>query len=89
MERLGVCVESARAFADHHAYERGDLSALAGAAEACEVAVTTEKDLVKLTGRWQLRTGVPLYALRIALQLDDEPGFLAAVTRSLEVEREA
>ena len=54
VERLGVHILAAYEFPDHHAYTPDEISGVADAAASVEanVILTTEKDAVKLVGRW-------------------------------------
>jgi tetraacyldisaccharide 4'-kinase len=66
---LGVSVVSFRAFGDHHPYSAADVSDLASWARSqrADLALTTQKDLVKLRVR---RLGdVPLRAVRIGVEI--------------------
>jgi tetraacyldisaccharide 4'-kinase len=67
---LGARVAAFRTFSDHHAYTGADVASLdawlARQAPEC-VAVTTQKDLVKL--RLPRLGGLPLWGLRIALEV--------------------
>ena len=67
LERCGARVVDRLTFPDHHAYGGADVEAVARAARAA-VAITTEKDLVKLAGRPGLGM---LRALRVSLDVDD------------------
>jgi tetraacyldisaccharide 4'-kinase len=71
LEDLGAAVSPFRVYADHHAYDRGDVDGLhewaRGLAEGTPV-VTTQKDLVKL--RLTRLGGRPLWALRICLHVE-------------------
>lgn len=58
---LGAVVRLA-AFPDHHAYGEGDLARLVRAAAAADYLIVTEKDAVKLHGRWPAEAGDPLVA---------------------------
>ena len=66
LERAGAVVREALHFPDHHAYDRGDVAAIARAAHAATL-VTTEKDLAKLGDVPQL---VGLRALRVGLEVE-------------------
>jgi tetraacyldisaccharide 4'-kinase len=71
LEGLGLAVDGFRAFPDHHPYAASDVADLAGWVRALgvELALTTQKDLVKLRS---LGLGpVPLRALRIGLEIMD------------------
>ncbi len=74
---LGVSVMDSRDFGDHHVYGPTDIAALNGAKDA-RIAVTTEKDLVKVAPLWPA-DGIPLYALRIGMAVQDEARFFATL----------
>lgn len=76
---LGVAVTAERAFGDHHAYA-ADVAELVRDAQKASVAVTTDKDAVKIAPLWP-NDAPPLYALRIGMQLNDEAGFFAAIEK--------
>jgi tetraacyldisaccharide 4'-kinase len=65
---MGRSVDGWRAFPDHHRYSRGDIEALALAADrsGAVAAVTTAKDAVRLGG-WPGR--VPLFILDVELNI--------------------
>ena len=69
--RLGATVLAHHIFPDHYAYSAADLEALSSAAKVvgASMAVTTEKDMVKLVRLQQGSRAVPLYALSIGLEL--------------------
>jgi tetraacyldisaccharide 4'-kinase len=67
LERCGARVVERIFRPDHHAYDDGDVAAVARAAKRAR-PVTTEKDLVKLVGRPGLDV---LRALRITLDVDE------------------
>lgn len=73
VERLGVRVLAAYEFPDHHYYSAREIEGLADAAAAVEanVLLTTEKDAVKLVGRWP-EEGCRLLALRVDIELEAE-----------------
>ncbi len=81
---LGVRLERFRAFPDHHAYTRDDIETLdgwTGQHGPQAVAVTTQKDLVKIR---KSRLGDrPLWALRIQLSIDQGQELLDAQLRRL------
>jgi tetraacyldisaccharide 4'-kinase len=54
LKQLGVTILAAYRFPDHHAYRREELEGIVDAAAELEanVILTTEKDAVKLVGRW-------------------------------------
>jgi tetraacyldisaccharide 4'-kinase len=74
---LAAAVEpvSFLSFPDHHEYPARSLSRVARAGRACgaQAAVTTEKDAVKLAGRADPLGPLPVYVLRIGLEV--EPRF--------------
>ena len=76
---LGISVTDSRDFGDHHAYGPEDITALTQATNA-RIAVTTEKDLVKVAPLWPT-DGIPLYALRIGMSVRDGSRFFAALDR--------
>jgi tetraacyldisaccharide 4'-kinase len=67
LENLGVPPRAFRVFPDHHAYSRADVEELARftIAANADLALTTQKDLVKL--RVASLGGIPLMALRVGL----------------------
>jgi tetraacyldisaccharide 4'-kinase len=69
LKSCGYQVRAMREFADHFGYSKPDVEALARWADELDVGgvVCTQKDLVKLTGRWPGRT--PLWALSSRLQI--------------------
>ena len=68
------------AYQDHHAYPPGDVARLAQAAKDADYVVVTEKDAVKLRGRWPADAPEPLVA-ELAVRWDLNG---AAVERVLE-----
>jgi tetraacyldisaccharide 4'-kinase len=72
----GADVRQSRDFGDHYAYDAGDIARLVKMAQTaeCTAVVTTEKDLVKVAPLWS-EDAPPLYALRIGMTVNDEPGF--------------
>jgi tetraacyldisaccharide 4'-kinase len=68
------------AYQDHHAYPPGDVARLAQAAKDADYVVITEKDAVKLRGRWPADAPEPLVAeLALRWELNGD-----AVERVLE-----
>ena len=69
VERLGVRVLASYQYPDHHPYSAEELSGLADVAEEMEanVVLTTEKDAVKIEGRWG-ETAPRLLALHLAVE---------------------
>jgi len=73
LEKLGVKVLAAYQYPDHHAYSRGEIDGLPVTAAELDanVVITTEKDAVKLEGRWtdpKLR----LLSPRVGIDMDAE-----------------
>jgi tetraacyldisaccharide 4'-kinase len=69
LDALGLELAGFRTFPDHHAYTAEDVASLADwlRSVGAEVALTTQKDLVKLRA---LSLGpAPLHALRIGLEV--------------------
>jgi tetraacyldisaccharide 4'-kinase len=69
LENLGVAPLGFRTFADHHAYDRTDVAALADWARelGADLVLTTQKDYVKL--RTSNLGPISLFALRIGLDV--------------------
>ncbi len=69
LDAIGYDVVAMREFPDHHAYQRADVQSLAAWAREHGAAalVCTEKDLVKLAA--DEIEGVPLWAVRIGMQI--------------------
>jgi len=70
------------AYQDHHDYPPGDVARLAQAAKGADYVVVTEKDAVKLRGRWPADAPEPLVAelaLRWELNGDAVEGVLEGV----------
>ena len=94
VESLGARTVALKRFPDHHVYSVSDLAELAHEASGCDAIVTTEKDAVKVASSWppgdanDVPPAPPLHALRIALKLDDGPGF-SAILRGIVAETEA
>jgi tetraacyldisaccharide 4'-kinase len=88
LRACGALVEEARAFPDHHPYNRSDLDSLRREAQARGLqAVTTEKDFVRITslngsGAWK-----SLMVLPVRLKLDDETGLRNYVLRKISDRR--
>jgi tetraacyldisaccharide 4'-kinase len=79
LRELGANLVRAIEYPDHHDYGPGDWENIAAAASDAEMAVTTEKDLVKLE-RFSSH-GLSLYALRLEVSMDerDEDRLFAAI----------
>ncbi len=90
VETLGARTVALKRFPDHHVYLPGDIADLARAADGCDAVMTTEKDAVKVASLWPsdgaggAQPPPPLHALRIALKLDDGPGFAACLREAVE-----
>jgi tetraacyldisaccharide 4'-kinase len=82
----GVALAATRPFADHHRYTHAEATALCDAADRDSlVLVTTEKDLMRLSGEEQSKPLVTrAQALPVALVFEDETRF-----KSLLLERVA
>jgi tetraacyldisaccharide 4'-kinase len=88
VEALGIRVLAAYQYPDHHAYTLGELTGLRDVAADLEanVILTTEKDAVKLLGRWSDEAGpggsgsgsCRLLAMRLEIEFDDEDGKILA-----------
>jgi tetraacyldisaccharide 4'-kinase len=76
---LGVHVAARHDFGDHHIYGPDEVERLG---RGSEVAVTTEKDLVKVGPLWP-EDGPALYALRVGMRLNDAPHFFARIARCI------
>ncbi|MBI5504918.1 MAG: tetraacyldisaccharide 4'-kinase [Deltaproteobacteria bacterium] len=77
LEEAGAVVVESLSFRDHHAYDAGDWERIAALARRCELVVTTEKDMVKLTA---LAGGAGwLAALRVEAELDGEDALLERI----------
>ncbi|MFQ5876826.1 MAG: tetraacyldisaccharide 4'-kinase [Acidobacteriota bacterium] len=72
IEGLGLRVVGTRRFRDHHRFRSGDLEQLRRAARraGAEVLVTTEKDLVRMSGAPE-RGAALLYALSLGVHFTD------------------
>ena len=69
VERLGIKTLAAYEFPDHHHYTTDEISGLADTASAMDAnaLLTTEKDAVKLVGRWSYER-CPLWALNLEVE---------------------
>lgn len=78
----GAAIAGRERLPDHHLYSDEDIERVGRSAveNAVDFVVATEKDAVKLHGR---RFAVPIAALHIRLELDDEQGFWELVTRRI------
>jgi len=83
LRELGADVTEARPFPDHHPYETGEIEELLARAAAMEaLAVTTEKDAVRLPA--PLRAKVEVVAVSVAWR---DPDALAALLDRIEAPR--
>ena len=83
---LGLDVAVRIDFEDHHAYKPRELRYMGHQfrEEGAQAVVTTEKDLVNLCeDAGHLLAPLPLYWLRIGVQIDREDEFLDAISRRL------
>lgn len=82
LRSIGADLVAERGFPDHHNFSANDLSCLAeGARRADAVLVTTEKDMARIGDLAQKGLGgtaklaeIPLYALRVELDVSDSEG---------------
>jgi tetraacyldisaccharide 4'-kinase len=75
LRKLGLEVAAFLPFPDHHSYPPASLDKLAQTCRraGAEALITTEKDGLKIAGRSEELSGIPVYVLRIGLRL--EPAF--------------
>jgi len=73
IDGLGVRVLAAYQYPDHHDYSSQEITALADVATTLEanVLLTTEKDAVKLVGRWS-EGGCRLLVVKLNIEFDAE-----------------
>ncbi len=85
----GVHIVGERDFSDHHAYTPTDINEILRDARALgtTVLLTTEKDGVKVSPLLaQADYGtLPVFALRVGMQVDNESAFFAAIEAALPV----
>lgn len=84
VENLGVHVLAAYEYPDHHPYSTDEMSGLVEVAANLEAnaLITTEKDAVKLVGRWP-EGGYPVLVVDLSIELlDDGPAVLSAALDS-------
>lgn len=83
LDESGLETLSRREFADHHGYTRAEIEDLEQAAReaGAEALVTTEKDLANLP----VRPALPLYWLRIGLEVNSGEELLASISSSLRL----
>lgn len=75
---LRVNVVACERFPDHHAYTARDITAINRSADesSAEMIITTDKDAIKLDAH---QFTVPIYSLRISVEIDDEKAFWGLV----------
>jgi len=76
---LGVRIAARHDFGNHHIYSPDEVERLG---RGSEVAVTTEKDMVKVRPLWP-EDAPPLYALRIGMRLNEAARFFARIARCI------
>jgi tetraacyldisaccharide 4'-kinase len=80
LRQVGAELVSTHAFADHHAYREAELARLLDeASERRAVAITTEKDRIRLAQPWRAR----IRALKVEIQWEDEAAVMALLARLL------
>ncbi|KLK91592.1 tetraacyldisaccharide 4'-kinase [Microvirga vignae] len=88
LRACGAIVEESRAFPDHHPYKRSDLDSLRREAEERGLlAVTTEKDLVRITGLNGSGAWESLMVLPVRLRLEGEAAFRNFILRKISDRR--
>jgi 3-deoxy-D-manno-octulosonic-acid transferase len=86
LDQLGIEIADRIAFDDHHAYRASEMRRLARQflAERAEAALTTEKDAINFCeGGTALMAPLPVYWLKIRVEIDREAEFLAFVVSRL------
>ena len=86
LDELGIGIADRVAFDDHHAYRASEMRRLARQflAERAEAALTTEKDAINFCeGGTALMAPLPVYWLKIRVEIDREAEFLAFVVSRL------
>ncbi|RMG69681.1 MAG: hypothetical protein D6710_08475, partial [Nitrospirae bacterium] len=75
VRQYGLNVKGALRFRDHHRYTRRDIERIVKNAKksASEIILTTEKDLVRLSGMEE--PDLPLFALSVRLEVKDKQFF--------------
>jgi len=88
LRACGAIVTEARAFPDHHPYNRGDLDDLRRVAKAGDLqVVTTEKDMARIVGSNGSAAWEGLTALPVRLQVDDEASLRNFILRKISERR--
>ncbi len=86
LDGLGIEIADRVAFGDHHAYRASEMRRLARQflAAKAEAALTTEKDAINFCeGSTALMTPLPVYWLKIRMEIDREAEFLAFIESRL------
>lgn len=88
LEDLGARMVAMEAYPDHHSFRPEEVEAFSRllGQHPQALGVTTEKDWVRLQGRWPRE--VPLWVLRIEVEGEPGEGFLTWVVRHLEKKKE-
>jgi len=88
---LGIVVAAARSFPDHHRYTAAEAKALCDEADRDRLAlVTTEKELVRITGDQALvELAARAHALPVTLTFEDEAGFAQLLLKKVAAARSA
>jgi tetraacyldisaccharide 4'-kinase len=88
LRACGAIVERTHAFPDHHPYKAAELETLREEAERLGLlAVTTEKDLARISGVDDRKPWDRLVSLPVRLCLDDEDAFKKFILRRVEGRR--
>jgi len=89
LAEAGITVGATRSFPDHHRYTPGEASALCDEADHRGLAlVTTEKDLVRLTGDNRLaHLATHAHTLAVTLALENEQAFKTLVLEGIAAAR--
>lgn len=87
IEKLGANVLSTLAYPDHHEYTDDDIDDIAKAAKGADIVLTTEKDAVKLRALSGGR--LPLFAMRIEVEIKNTDGLSRLFTRFVNVKKTA
>ncbi|MCR4439846.1 MAG: tetraacyldisaccharide 4'-kinase [bacterium] len=87
LERSGMRLVLRKAFADHHSYTAQEVESLCrqAAQQGAECLITTEKDMVRLEG---LAFPLPLWCLRITLQVEELPELMRIIEAHSRGERQ-
>lgn len=83
LDSLGVNIVKKITLRDHHPYTATDVEEIKKALSSAEIAITTEKDAVKLNRMPDSTVGLPIYALKIDVELKDAAAFKRLVNSRL------